>query len=63
MVEKHRYQVGDIATLNAVVVGVTEGGNPIVKFNSGVRLLVKDSDITSVHPYDEPPKQDKRRGN
>lgn len=59
---KHKYQKGDEVTINAIVINVSESGNPIVRLKNGMRLLVKDSDITSVHPYDEPPKEDKRRG-
>lgn len=59
---KHKYQKGDEVTINALVIAVSESGNPIVRLKNGMRLLVKDSDITSVHPYDEPPKEDKRRG-
>ena len=59
---KHKYQKGDEVTINAIVINVSESGNPIVRLKNGMRLLVKDSDITSIHPYDEPPKEDKRRG-
>ena len=59
---KHKYQKGDEVTINAIVINVSESGNPIVRLKNGMRLLAKDSDITSVHPYDEPPKEDKRRG-
>ena len=59
---KHKYQKGDEVTINAIGINVSESGNPIVRLKNGMRLLVKDSDITSVHPYDEPPKEDKRRG-
>ena len=59
---KHKYQKGDEVTINAIVIIVSESGNPIVRLKNGMRFLVKDSDITSVHPYDEPPKEDKRRG-
>ena len=59
---KHKYQKGDEVTINAIVINVSESGNPIVRLKNGMRFLVKDSDITSVHPYDEPPKEDKRRG-
>lgn len=59
---KHKYQKGDEVTINAIVINVSESGNPIVRLKNGMRLLVKDSDITSVHPFDEPPKEDKRRG-
>ena len=59
---KHKYQKGDEVTINVIVINVSESGNPIVRLKNGMRLLVKDSDITSVHPYDEPPKEDKRRG-
>lgn len=60
--EEIKFKKGDEVTFNATVIGVTESGNPIVKFNSGIRMLLKKSDVNTVHPYDEPPKVDKRRG-
>ena len=55
--------VGDEVTLNAVVVHITEGGNPVIKINSGYKFLVKDSDINTVRPQIEIPDADMRRGN
>lgn len=60
--EEIKFNKGDEVTFNATVIGVTESGNPIVKFNSGIRMLLKKSDVNTVHPYEEPPKEDKRRG-
>ena len=40
---KHKYQKGDEVTINAIVINVSESGNPIVRLKNGMRLLVKDS--------------------
>ena len=55
--------VGDEVTLNAIVIAVSESGNPIIKINSGYKFLVKDSDINTVRPRIEIPDTDMRRGN
>lgn len=60
---KYELKKGDIVTLNAEVIGVTGSGNPIVRFNSGVKVLVKYSDINTVHPKIELDGIDKRKGN
>lgn len=59
---KYKFQKGDIVTLNADVIGVTESGNLIVRFKSGVKVLVKASDINTVHPKIELDGIDKRKG-
>lgn len=60
---KYKFQTGDIVTLNADVIGVTESGNLIIRFKSGVKVLVKASDINTVHPKIELDGIDKRKGN
>ena len=55
--------VGDIVTVNATIVGVTAGNNPIIQLDSGVRILVKESDINTMHPYQPIPETDERKGN
>lgn len=49
--------VNDEVTINAIVVGVTESGNPIIKTPSGVRMLVKASDVVTVRPPIDIPKK------
>ena len=60
---EYKFQTGDIVTLNADVIGVTESGNLIIRFRSGVKVLVKASDINTVHPKIEHDGIDKRKGN
>lgn len=55
--------VGDDVSLNAKVITVSVSGNPIVEFKSGVRVLVRESDLNTIHPYKEPSKEDVRKGN
>ena len=55
--------VGDEVTLNAIVVAVSESGNPIIKINSGYRFLVRETDINTICPKIEIPEKDMRRGN
>ena len=55
--------VGDEVSLNAKVITVSVSGNPIVEFKSGVRVLVRESDLNTIHPYKEPSKEDMRKGN
>ena len=59
---KHKYQKGDEVTINVIVINVSESGNPIVQLKGSGRFLIKKEDIKTIHPYDEPPKEDKRRG-
>lgn len=40
--------IGDEVTVNAKVIGLSESGNPIIQFSSGVRVLVKKEDINTV---------------
>lgn len=42
--------IGDEVTVNAKVIGLSESGNPIIQFSSGVRVLVKKEDINTVIP-------------
>lgn len=60
---EYKFQTGDIVTLNADVIGVTESENLIIRFRSGVKVLVKTSDINTVHPKIELEETDKRKGN
>ena len=55
--------IGDDVTLNARVIGVTLSGNPIVKFPSGTRVLVKESDIVAIRPQVVVSTEDHRTGN
>ena len=54
--------VGDEVSLNARVITVSVSGNPVVEFKSGVRVLVKESDLNTIHPYRTPPEKDERKG-
>lgn len=54
--------VGDEVTFCGVVIAISESGNPIVQLKGSGRFLIKKEDIKTVHPFDEPPKEDKRRG-
>lgn len=60
--EKYQPKKGDIITVNAVIIAVTDGGNPIIRLNSGIKFLIKESDINTICPKIEVPKEDKRRG-
>ena len=52
--------IGDEITINTTIIGITAGGNPIIKLNSGNRFLIKESDINAIHPYREINKEDMR---
>ena len=54
--------IGDIVTVNATIVGITVGNNPIIQVDSGVRMLIKESDINTIHPYQPIPETDERKG-
>lgn len=54
--------IGDEVTFCGVVIAISESGNPIVQLKGSGRFLIKKEDIKTIHPYDEPPKEDKRRG-
>ena len=60
---RYKFQKGDIVTLNAEVIGVTGSGNPIIRFNSGVKVLVKYSDVNTIRPAVKVDKEDHRKGN
>ena len=40
--------IDDEVTINAVIIGMTESGNPIIKTPAGVKMLVKASDVVTV---------------
>lgn len=42
--------VNDEVTINAVIIGMTESGNPIIKTPAGVKMLIKASDVVTVRP-------------
>lgn len=43
-------QVDDEVTINAKIIGISEGGNPIIETPGGIRMLVRPSDIVTVRP-------------
>lgn len=43
-------EVNDEVTLNATIIKISEAGNPIIQTPSGIRMLVKESDIVTVRP-------------
>jgi hypothetical protein len=55
-------KIGDDVIISAKVIGITENNNPIIQVKSGVRMLIKESDIKSVYPYQPIPETDARRG-
>lgn len=54
--------IGDDVSLNAKVVTVSVSGNPVIEFKSGVRVLVRESDLNTIHPYTPIPEVDERKG-
>ena len=40
--------IGDEVIISAKVVGITESNNPIIQVKSGVRMLIKESDINTM---------------
>lgn len=56
------FNKGDDVTINAKVIDVTASGNPVIQTKSGVKMLVKASDINTIRPYQEPGKEDHRKG-
>ena len=42
--------VNDEVTLNATIIKMSEAGNPIIQTPSGIRMLVRPSDIVTVRP-------------
>ena len=55
-------KIGDIVTLNATIIGITSSKNPIVKLDSGIKFLIRESDINSIRPKPEGSKEDMRKG-
>ena len=51
--------VDDEVTINAVIIGMTESGNPIIKTPAGVKMLVKASDVVTVRPPVKVPEKKK----
>ena len=54
--------IGDEVIISAKVVGITESNNPIIQVKSGVRMLINESDIKFIHPYQPVPEKDERKG-
>lgn len=46
-------------TINAVIIGITESGNPIIKTPAGVKMLIKASDVVTVRPPVKVPEKKK----
>lgn len=55
--------VGDEVTINAQIINITANGNPVIKLKSGIKFLIKPSDIVTICPYLERSDVDMRRGN
>lgn len=51
--------VNDEVTINAVIIGMTESGNPIIKTPAGVKMLIKASDVVTVRPQVKAPEKKK----
>lgn len=47
-----RMNIGDEVIISAKVVGITESNNPIIQVKSGVRMLIKESDISALSEED-----------
>ena len=58
-----KFNIGDDVTLNAKVINISDSGNPIIRTNSGVKMLVKAEDINTVRPHHKASKEDLRKGN
>lgn len=41
-------KIGDKVLIKAEIVGITEADNPIIKTESGIKMLVKKSDVIEV---------------
>lgn len=54
--------INDEVTISGRVIAITDSDNPIIELKSGIRFLVKTSDIKSIHPYKAPSRTDQRRG-
>ena len=42
--------VDDEVTINATIIKISEGGNPIIQTPGGIRMLVRASDVVTVRP-------------
>ena len=60
--DKYELKAGDIVTLNATVIGISANKNPIIKLDSGMKFLVKETDINTICPKIEIPEKDMRTG-
>jgi len=49
--------IGEEVSLNAKVITISASGNPVIEFKSGIRVLVRESDLNEAHPYKEPVKE------
>lgn len=56
-------KIGDEIGVVGTVIAVTDSGNPIIKLKSGIKTLVKYSDVKTHTPKIEKPKKDMRKGN
>jgi len=45
---KMQINIGDDVTINAVVIGVTESGNAIIKFKKGDKTLITPNEINTI---------------
>lgn len=58
-----KLKIGDDVSLNAKVIGLSESHNPILQFKSGIKVLVRITDINTWHPNVESDGIDHRKGN
>jgi dsDNA-specific endonuclease/ATPase MutS2 len=56
-------KIGDDVTLNGKIIEVSASGNPIIELKSGIRMLVKSTDINTWHPNKKSDGIDRRKGN
>ena len=54
--------IGDEVTINGRVVAINKY-TVVVELDSHLRILVKPSDINTIHPYQPIPETDERKGN
>lgn len=56
-------KIGDDVTLNGKIIEVSASGNPIIELKSGIKMLVKSTDINTWHPNKKNDGIDHRKGN
>lgn len=61
--EELNLKIGDDVSLNAKVIGLSESHNPILQFKSGIKVLVRITDINTWHPQRIEDGEDHRKGN